>query len=425
MKPWVVDRKVLAKERKKFETTVMGKRRGDPEDPAKDLKKRKQVDPHRRRGRRQNESSDIAEHPKYQIAEYAAVIETGSHTGDGLFQPPYARDYKEFAPALKAGPILNKGQPQPLQVRDYKDLEFPPIVRPYPSTDDTVLPPQCARNHQNFELPSIVKTGSPPAKGPLRPTRVSDYHDLDFGPTVKIELNPLKVDDYKDLEFPPVVRSSLLLNEPLPQHNHSRIYREIDLPPANTSRNSHTPYFSIQTSSYSSGPNKKPSSYRTMLPTASSAPPPQAISTRILKPCILNHLRTTSALTTSLRGLLAIPLLSPPSAPSVVSISTAIQSLVSDGYLLPPASAGDDKYIFVGLPQLKSCIDAAAKSVAKKRKGRDRDVTVKSVWMRAREKGGVWAAVGKDVVAEVMGEYLDNSGWEVVGGGTGKWRWKG
>ncbi|KAI5777501.1 hypothetical protein EDC01DRAFT_732395 [Geopyxis carbonaria] len=141
-------------------------------------------------------------------------------------------------------------------------------------------------------------------------------------------------------------------------------------------------------------------------------PPPLPQSTKSLKTALLHHLMATHATRTT----------------ASLHAPAAVRALVADGWLLPSHSSnntGDGEYVVVSVhhPELRRVVERMLESA--KRRGRGGEVRVKAVWGRVKEMGGVWAGVGKTVIAEVLrGVVEEGGGWRERGGGGG-WVWNG
>jgi hypothetical protein len=147
------------------------------------------------------------------------------------------------------------------------------------------------------------------------------------------------------------------------------------------------------------------------------APSPRA-GPRIIKAAILAHLRSTSASTVSSQSLFSTASIAA-LAPSAALVTSSLQALAADGYLLPTDTP--DFWVIVSYQQLSDIIDGEAKSAM--HRSRDRVVHVGRVWRQAGARGGHWAGVGKEVVGEILaGHFGGVDGWVEVKGG---WEWRG
>ncbi|KAF8542294.1 telomere regulation protein Stn1-domain-containing protein [Trichophaea hybrida] len=161
-----------------------------------------------------------------------------------------------------------------------------------------------------------------------------------------------------------------------------------------------------------------PSTISTYNPTQTYKGRRREPSARVIKAAILAYLHSTEAATISSQSLLSTTSIAA-LAPSVELVTSALQAMAADGYLLPTNTA--DFWVVVSYQQLSDIIDSEAKNAM--RRSRDRVVLVGRVWRRAGARGGHWNGVGKEVVGEVLaGHFGVLEGWVEVKGG---WEWRG
>ncbi|KAF8422549.1 telomere regulation protein Stn1-domain-containing protein [Tirmania nivea] len=217
-------------------------------------------------------------------------------------------------------------------------------------------------------------------------------------------------------------------------------------------------------------------------PPPPAPPDPEIYTHRSLKLVILSHIQNTPLPNFTVSNLRLIPeieeytakVAAAQNAPPQPSSSTnppaatttsaqifkaycdVLQTLVHDGNIMrvPPPSA--HAYVAVGKWNLNDLIQeamASAKGLARQKHERAEKeridaeneevetwrrpaygaaarptgrVTVRSIWMKARARGGGWQGVTKGVVAEVVNEVLEGEGgWSDVGRGIWEWEVQG
>ena len=289
-----------------------------------------------------------------------------------------AQSVKVEAPQAKPGPAV---QHNPQTLRYSRPIDDPPTAAscmPASSFTQTQDPPAHPGGRRRRVQPAEVSLSQGSVSRSLE-VRMSQPGALSKGKQRSIAV---------ESSLPP----SLIAAQSLyPYDDLSTImstYQPTPISQSQTSRKSHR-----QESTQSQPPSQLP-----------SQPPPFP---HTLNSLIIAHLRSISATTTTLASLTKT-LHTTPS-----HLSSALNSLSSDGYLIPSGGG----WLVVGYPLLRDIIDAEVRAAQKGKAAKV--VLVSKVW---REAAVLWNGVGKEAVGDVLaGWFKEHEGWTEVRGG---WEWK-